>query len=454
VNPWLGIALVLAALMSLMCAIRLLDRWARLPAELSRKLLHVSMGLVVLSFPWVFRAQWPVTLLTGIAANLLLTIRFVPLLRDGLGTIVNRVTRPSLGEIYFPLAVGFVFWISDRDKILYCIPILIVTLADATAALIGIAYGKLRYVTSDGLKSAEGSIAFFSIAFLSVHVPLLLFTDIGRPQSLLVATIIGILSMLLEATAWRGLDNLAIPIGAFAFLKLYLVKSVHELIVRLIATILLLVFALSWRRRSSLDDSALIAGALFAYAACMLGGPPWLIGPVLLFLTHVTFWPRAGTRREHSVFAVLAVVSTALVWIGLHASNGNHLYFFAYAVTFGVHLAIICVSRIRTELPAATQARRLAAAIAIGWVLALVQIIGFVIYAHARVSILESMCLTSLLGVAAGGVTFFLFRPFLYSPAGTDVMIHFAGLLTGLMGSLLSLGGETILQKSFTGNFG
>ena len=53
-------------------------------------------------------------------------------------------------------------------------------LADAVAALIGIRYGTLQYQTTEGTKSVEGSVAFFFVAFLSVLVPLLVFTEVDR----------------------------------------------------------------------------------------------------------------------------------------------------------------------------------------------------------------------------------------------------------------------------------
>ena len=57
---WLGMAIVLAALGSLLASLRLYQKWASPHAELLRKLLHVGMGLVSLSFPWLFDSSWPV----------------------------------------------------------------------------------------------------------------------------------------------------------------------------------------------------------------------------------------------------------------------------------------------------------------------------------------------------------------------------------------------------------
>src|SRR5437867_4045500 len=81
------------------------------------------------------------------------------------------------------------------------IPILILTLADAIAALVGMAYGAHRYTGIAGQKSAEGSLAFFTVAFLTTHIPLLLLTtdqQMAREKVLLISLTIGFLVMLME----------------------------------------------------------------------------------------------------------------------------------------------------------------------------------------------------------------------------------------------------------------
>ncbi|HEY0008938.1 MAG TPA: hypothetical protein VGB55_09455 [Tepidisphaeraceae bacterium] len=432
----MGILLVVGTISGLFAALKAIERWLRPPAELTRKLVHVGTGSIVLTFPWLFDRQWPVLLMSGLAAVMLLATKIVPRLRDGVGTLVTGVRRPTLGEVYFPVSVALLFWLSDRDKILYCVPMLIMTLADMAAALIGVAYGRVRYVTSEGLKSAEGSIAFFAIAFLSVHVPLLLFTGVDRAESLLIAVIIGVLSMLLEAIAWRGLDNLLIPLGAFFFLELYLDKSADDLLYRLFVTFALLIFAFSWRRRSSLDDSALMGGALFGYGAWMLGGGIWLIGPVLLFIAICVMWPRSGVRRDHSVFAVLSVISAALLWLVLFLQTRDNVFYIAYSVTFGVHLAIVGVSRISVCQSKAIAFRCLACAVAGGCLISLVQIAASATWSSSIPAV--SLLMASFVGVTTGSALFYILRPVLYGHRGSDSRIYLAGFCSGLLGSSLT----------------
>lgn len=442
-HPVTGIAVVLGLLAAMFGVLKLYEVTLKPHPEVLRKLMHVGTGLVVLTFPWIFHHRWPPVVLSAIGAMTLLAVRFLPMLKSRLGGVLTGVSRLSWGEIYYPLAVGILWllaWKEDYAKILFVVPMLIMTLADATAALVGIAYGRLRYITSDGLKSAEGSIAFFAIAFLSVHVPLLLFTDVGRPQTLLIATIIGLLAMLLEAIAWRGLDNLLIPIGAYAFLKLYLRSDVDPLLFRLYATVGLTIFALAWRRRTSLDDSALMGCALFGYAAWMLGGWLWLIAPVLIFVAHSIGFPRdkSTETRTHHMYAVVSVTSAALLWLGLHVRSDSSYFLFPYAVVFGTHMAIIGVSWISMHPSLRTQTTRLAIATAGGWLLAVLQILP--LYATHSAFQLTTMLLIALITLTAVAIVFFHLRPRLYGQNGSNLQIHLAGFILGLMASAIAAG--------------
>jgi phytol kinase len=237
-NVW-GILLVLGTLGAVMMLLRIVRARFGLHPELSRKIVHVSMGLVVLAFPWLFDRTWPVIGLAIAAVAFLLAIRWHPVLHAYLGPVLAAVPRQSFGEVYFPLGAAVLFVLARGDAVLFCIPILILTLGDAVGALIGLRYGRARFRTDEGFKSAEGSLAFFFVAFLSTHVPLLLFTDVGRAESLLIGFVLGFLAMLAEAVAWRGLDNLFIPLGSFFVLDISLHHPASDLVLRVVVMLAL-----------------------------------------------------------------------------------------------------------------------------------------------------------------------------------------------------------------------
>jgi phytol kinase len=314
VSPLIGIAAVLLVLGGLIGGLRVLKN--RIPPEISRKGVHVGMGLVCLSFPWIFHEPWPVLVLAALAMVGLAAVRIVPLLKHSIGGVLGGVERRSLGEFYFPAAVAAVFILSEGDKLLFVIPILTLTVADTVGALIGIRYGMARYQTDEGLKSAEGSIAFFTAAFLSCHVPLLLFSQTGRAESLLIGLTAGLVVMLLEAISWRGQDNLIIPLGMFFLLRFYLPMESGALLTRLILVVALVALVLLCRKRTTLSDSAVLAAALSGYALWAFGGWFWLLPPLLLFAVYVRLPRFPGPERPmQNLHAVTRVMAGGFFWM-------------------------------------------------------------------------------------------------------------------------------------------
>lgn len=347
--PWLGIILVLLALLGLMAGLHAFRAHASPHPEIVRKLLHVGMGLVTLTFPWLFVDTWPVWVLAGVSVALLLAAKLLPPLQARLGGVVDGVTRSSLGDVYFPISVAIIFQLAGPQQVLYVIPILLLTLADAVAALIGVFYGRQHYAGVGGQKSAEGSLAFFTVAFLSTHIPLLLFTSTGRAETLLLGLTIGLLVMLIEAVAWGGLDNLLVPLGGYFLLAGYLPMHVHTLAVLLLGTVVWVVGLLLWRKHTTLNEGALLGAALAGYLTWSLGGWLWSLPPLILFIGYPLLWPRAALlrRHPHDIHAVITICAPGLIWLGLAQILHRPEFFFPYTVSYAVQLACIGVAYYR-----------------------------------------------------------------------------------------------------------
>jgi len=388
-NPWLGIGGVLALLGILLGLVGLAQKRG-LPPELSRKSVHVGMGLICASFPWIFSAPWPPLLLAILAVGLLLAMRFIPALSSRFGKILGGVERKSWGEIYFPIAVALTFWLANGNWLLFVVPILILTLADAVGALIGVRYGLSRYQTDEGQKSAEGSFAFFAVAFLTSHIPLLLFASIGRAESLLIALMLGLLVMLLEAISWRGLDNLIIPLGSFLILKLYLGMSVAELVLRFLVLVGLVLFVILGRRRTTLSDSAILAAALAGYVIWALAGWLWLAPPVILFAIYVLLpgFP-AGERPIQSLRAVTRAMFGAFLWLFVQELSGQREFVFPFLVCIAAHTGNIIFARLRVMRPQLGFWKQLGWA----WIGAFLPFVPFVFWIHPNALFLNAIVL-------------------------------------------------------------
>ena len=116
ISPWLAITGVLVALGALMLAVRTAQRRVGMNPELARKTVHVGMGLICRSFPWLFRSALPVWTLAGIAVLALGLVRLLPALKGQFGEVLGGVQRRSWGEILFPVSVAFIFWLARGDS--------------------------------------------------------------------------------------------------------------------------------------------------------------------------------------------------------------------------------------------------------------------------------------------------------------------------------------------------
>jgi phytol kinase len=366
ISSWMGIFLVLGFLVGVIACLKVITARFTVHPEISRKAVHISMGIVTLSFPWIFRESWPVLFLAGAAVAVLAGTRLIGPAKEVFGGVLHGVDRHSLGEVYFPLAVLSLFLLAAGNRLLYIIPLLTLTLADAVAALVGVRYGQHRFTTSEGTKSAEGSLAFFLVTFLSAHVPLLLMSSTGRAESLLIAVVLGLLVMLFEAVSVGGLDNLFIPLGCYALLRSYMGLSTEELLMRLVVLCLVTLVVFSWRRRTTLIESGLLAAALAGYMNWALGGWQWLTVSLILFFTYTRLWPPSEENSSpvHSVRAVVSVTAPGLYWIlAMLQNNGSGMFFEPFVLTYAAHSVIVGMTQFGYAKPEQSHGKNLVQAV-------------------------------------------------------------------------------------------
>lgn len=362
-NPVAAILLVLAAFAALMLGVRRARARFWLGSEGARKTVHISMGLGTAAFPWLFRDTWAVLVLTGAFLALLLALRFVASLRSNFGDVLGGVGRASAGDLYFPVAIGGLFALTNGAPLDFVVPVLVLTFADAIAALVGTRWGRHRYVADEGEKSWEGSLAFFATAVVCVFVPLVA-TGHAPLHSALAALCIATVTMLAEATAWRGLDNLFVPFATLAMLRIYRDVPESGLWLRLGALALLAVIHFALRKRLQLREGTLFGALVLLFVFAWVGSPAWAIAPLTVLLLHPLprLW-RCVDAEPQSHLALLSCALPPLAWLAAWRLWG--VAGFAPAlVTCGAQLAMTCASVWRTDLG---KAALLVPSAALGW---------------------------------------------------------------------------------------
>lgn len=369
-----GAALLASIFLGLLLVAELWRRFGNPEAEWTRKLVHLGGGIACLFFPFLVRSPWVV-----LALALPLTAIFAFGKRFGFLKSLHAVKRESRGAEYYPLSVFLVFLLAGDKPWLYLAAVLVLAVADAFAALVGSRYGVIRYEVEEGEKSLEGSLVFLVIAFLAIHLPTLLLTDLPRPVTVLAALLVAALVTGFEAISLEGADNLLVPLAVAVVLRKITSKDLSEVIFQNLSllAICLVVGVIVWRYRS-LNVGGAITFILFAYGAWSLGNWQWALPAFVGFGFYVAAWGARARRRPHLGIKVRAIARALLapfLWLILANSLRSFDAFYGpYLAASAVVLAVAVPfgTLARAELGDVVQRRGWLASLAGGLVGALV----------------------------------------------------------------------------------
>ncbi len=186
-------------------------------AELTRKYVHLSTGLLTMLFPPYVQNPWLVLFLCASFLIILLTSLKFDLLKS-----INGVNRETRGSILFPIIVFgcFMVYYSYGQYVFYYIPILILAICDPVAALVGKRFPFGRYTFIGHTKTLSGSLGFFIVATVLSYLLLTLVGEYSSKSSFLAAIFISFATVVAEAVSHKGYDNLTIPASAIFVLFL------------------------------------------------------------------------------------------------------------------------------------------------------------------------------------------------------------------------------------------
>ncbi len=317
VHELLTALLVGAGFLSLIGGAELWRRTLHPPTEWTRKFVHVSSGLLAATFPWIIGSHWTLLLLGSALIGLFTLAR-----RLGWMGAVLDVERDSAGERWFLVGVYLLFLAAHAQPVFYLVALSALVVSDTLAALMGRRYGMHSFATGEGRKSLEGSAAFLLTTFLGVHVPLLLLTEIGRLDSLLIALQLALIATCLELIAERGSDNVIVPLAVFYLLVKMTSHDWQWIATQLgvqVALLALVLLIARWNR--FLSFAGAVAAHLVVYATYSLGNPTWTVAALLALVGYlvVTAFRHRGAKlppggyQAHGVFYVSVVAMVLLL---------------------------------------------------------------------------------------------------------------------------------------------
>lgn len=332
-----------AALFAMAYAVRAAGLRYGLPAETQRKLVHVGVGLHAMLLPlFLDRASFLV-----FAALALVALMFLrsPWGSRGIGASVHSVERRSWGDLLFLLSVTVLFVRTPGDPALYVLPIAVLTLSDAAAAVVGTAYGRRRFGSGDRIKSIEGTVVFFVVTWMVAVTILITATEVPRLNTVLLATVVAAFAAQVEAESWRGLDNIFVPLGIHALLSFN--GNAEPWLLGLLAAVFVGSMAAAQVAAPfvGMTSHALRSTAVCLFLTAGMTAPRHAILPVAAFMAHFASRRDAQNPELDDLDFVAVVCLIGVFWLaaaGVTGRLGTEFYTITFAGVFA-GLAVLCL---------------------------------------------------------------------------------------------------------------
>lgn len=185
--------------------------------ERARKFIHILAGVWIAFWPFYLPFDG-IFILGSIAFTLLLFSRYLNMFQS-----IYAVKRLTYGEIFFAVAIMFCAYFGQEPWI-FTISILLLSLADGSAAVVGRFWGiSNRYYVfgSKNLqKSIAGTSAYIVLTYVSIIVGYLVGgREIIQQYPFAVIILLPLVATLLENISPYGIDNFLSPVFATLLLN-------------------------------------------------------------------------------------------------------------------------------------------------------------------------------------------------------------------------------------------
>ena len=185
---------------------------------------------------------------------------------------------------------------------------------------------------------------FFVAAFLVVHLPMLLMTDIPRATCVLVAVLAAALATAVEAISLRGSDNLFVPLVVYLVVDRMVTKSLPEIVSLNIGLLVISVAVgvVVWKSRG-FNVGGVLALILFGFTAWSFGPLYWAVPFFLGLAIYLPLWfTPARTASIPAAVVLEALVPTVCVLVSASAFERPDFFYAPYvaSITF---LTVLCL---------------------------------------------------------------------------------------------------------------
>ena len=286
-NDWTLFGIIFTGIIIVLGIAEFIRHYKKWAPESTRQFVHIFIGLIVASGPFIFKVN-----IQLIALSALFIVINMILLISGKVKSMHATERKSYGTVYFPTAVLIMSYFWWDKPISFILAIIVLTIADPTAAFIG-KNGRTTFIPWRDKKSRRGSLAMFGTTTLIIIFGTDILARIYQAAFLIpLPVLIGLgiftafSAALAESISFRGSDNLSTPLITFLSYEIFLINYTHGTLPQLLVwtSISIGIFSLAWKQKS-LSTSGAISGFLMGIIIFGAGGWPWIIPLVFFFIS-------------------------------------------------------------------------------------------------------------------------------------------------------------------------
>jgi len=371
-NEWLSFGVFLVGILGVVGLAELLSSQLHWSAEASRKIVHVTVGVLMFWARFLLASPLPAIAL----AVIFIGLNILALMRGGFQGM-HATTRFSLGTVFYPLSfliLVIVYWY--RDPAILLISFLILALGDPLAAQVGETIrNPVNYTWWKDTKSLQGSAALGVLAALLTGFGLyFLRTMDGLPMPslqvlALTSLAVGVISVIAEAISWAGSDNLTLPLFSALTLEIILHSPTFSQGWFFLWMIIAFGFAYGAYRLRVLTPNGAAAAFLLGTFVFGIGGARFMI-PMGAFFVLSSLLSKLGKQKKYLLETVYEKTSNrdmmqvlanggvaglmAIIW---HFTRANLFYYgflgslaAATADTWGTEIGIFARQQPRSIL--------------------------------------------------------------------------------------------------------
>lgn len=343
-NEWISFAVFLVVILGFVALSEVLRKSFRISGENTRQFVHIGVGLLVTTSPFLFQSPLQPAVLAGIFI-LLNALAIKSNQMKG----IHTTSRFSLGTVFFPVSFLILIlldWKSNPEILI--IGMLIMTLADPLASIVGNHSKKPEtFIFWKDRKTVNGSVTVFSSTFLIVTIGLPILAQLGvgvQPAPvnlLLIGFTVSIIAVLGESISFAGSDNLTVPLLSALILHIMLEADIARqlTVVGWIGFSFLLAFLAYQLKALTLGGTA--GAMLLGSIVFSIGGIYWVI-PMATFFVLSSILSKIGKMKrtilkgmvekgsQRDIMQVYANGGVALIMAILFHFTGNDLFYLMF----------------------------------------------------------------------------------------------------------------------------